>query len=292
VPVETTIVSTDPTALVLLANNARYMTKDQFARLTDNVRRDGKLTSLPLVAPLADGRLEVLSGNHRTRAAVAAGLTQIDVVRIDSPLTADQRTAIQLSHNSIAGDDDPHKLKELFDSILDVDLREYSGLDDETLGTMLDHLDVPSIALTSLDYQALTLLLLPEQLADAAAVFDDAKALAVGDAVWVGRLAAFDALMDTLDVAQRITGSRNRGVELELVLETFRRHVTDWAGAALEDPPPGDLMATPAVLGWDMPTPAAATIAAAIARLTEAGEVDEPWQAVERWAAESLRTGP
>lgn len=287
----TTIVTVDPRELVLLANNARYMTKDQFLRLVDNIRRDGRLTSTPLVAPMVDGRLEVLSGNHRVKAAIAAELDKIDVMRVDSPLTRDQRLAMQLSHNAIAGEDDPHKLRELFDSIGDVDLREYTGLDDEGLDLLLAELSVPSMATTGLDYKMLTILLFPEQLDAAREALDEARHAVSGDEVWCGRLAAAEALYDSLDVAARITGSQNRAIDIDVVLETFRRHVDDWGPAANEQPPPGDLMSVPALLGWDMPITAARTVLAAVDQLRSTGEITEPWQAVERWAAAQLTSG-
>ena len=53
--------------LTLLKKNARFMRPDQFNRLVDNLRRDGVLTSLPLVF---DG--VVYSGNHRVKAALKA----------------------------------------------------------------------------------------------------------------------------------------------------------------------------------------------------------------------------
>jgi len=44
--------------------------------------------------------------------------------------------AIHLSHNAIAGQDDLAILRELFDEINDVALKEYSGLDDVVLGKL------------------------------------------------------------------------------------------------------------------------------------------------------------
>jgi ParB-like chromosome segregation protein Spo0J len=49
------------------------MKAPQFKRLVENIRRDGVLTQLPLVY-----RGRILSGNHRVRAAIEAGLTEIE----------------------------------------------------------------------------------------------------------------------------------------------------------------------------------------------------------------------
>lgn len=116
--------------LTLLANNARYMDKKEFDLLTSNIKNDGCLTSFPLVY---DGDVygEVLSGNHRVQAAIKAGIELAQVIVIKSPLTKDQKIALQLSHNSITGKDDPNLLKALYDSIENLDYKMYSGITDE-----------------------------------------------------------------------------------------------------------------------------------------------------------------
>ena len=91
--------------LKLLEKNARYMKGAQFNRLVENVRRDGCLTSFPLVHREGDS-LVVVSGNHRVRAAIEAGIEESDVIEATSPLTRQQFVALQLSHNAIAGQDD------------------------------------------------------------------------------------------------------------------------------------------------------------------------------------------
>lgn len=284
----TTIVRLDPRELALIDDNARFMTKDQFLRLVANVRRDGRLTSLPLVAARDDGRLEVLSGNHRTKAAIAAELDEIDVIRIDSELTRGQRRAIQLSHNAIAGQDDPHKLRELFDSIGDLDLREYTGLDDATLDLLMESLEVPPLAATSLQYRLLSIVFLPEQLDAASETLEEVRALTGGaDERWLARFVAYDEMLDALDVAARIAGGKNQATAVELVLATFRRHVLDWRDTVVADPAPSTTVASPSIFGWDLPITAARTITAALLR----AEADEPWEVVEGWARAALDAG-
>lgn len=53
------------------------------------------------------------------------------MIVIKSKLTQDQKTALQLSHNSITGKDDPNLLKALYDSIENLDFKMYSGITDE-----------------------------------------------------------------------------------------------------------------------------------------------------------------
>lgn len=116
--------------LTLLSNNARYMDKKEFDLLVSNIRNDGCLTSLPLIY---DGDVpgEVISGNHRVQAAIKAGIISAKVIVVKSPLTYDQKVALQLSHNSITGKDDPNILKSLYDSINDLDYKMYSGITDD-----------------------------------------------------------------------------------------------------------------------------------------------------------------
>lgn len=128
--IETVIEERELRSLSLLEHNARYMDKKEFDLLVSNIKNDGCLTSLPLVYD-GDVAGEVLSGNHRVQAAIKAGLQTAKVIVIKSVLTQDQKTAIQLSHNSITGKDDPNLLKALYDSIGDLDFKLYSGVTDE-----------------------------------------------------------------------------------------------------------------------------------------------------------------
>lgn len=64
----------DPKEIKLLNLNARYMRHEEFKQLVDNIRRDGQLTSTPFLCREPNGKYLCLSGNHRTKAAIEAGL--------------------------------------------------------------------------------------------------------------------------------------------------------------------------------------------------------------------------
>lgn len=100
----------DPRALRLLAKNARVLSKDTFQQLTANIRRDKRLSSVPLCYRASDGVLDVLSGNHRVSAGIEAGVEHILVMVIEEDLSVSQRIAIQLSHNALVGSDDPTEI--------------------------------------------------------------------------------------------------------------------------------------------------------------------------------------
>ena len=61
----------------LLDHNARYMTKEQLGRLAENVKGDGFLSQLPFCIKQNSGKFKVLSGNHRVKSAIKAGLPRI-----------------------------------------------------------------------------------------------------------------------------------------------------------------------------------------------------------------------
>lgn len=110
--------------------NARYMNPQTFARLVANVKKDGRLESVPLVWRAEDGGIEIISGHHRIAAAKEAGLERI-VVMFANAATRDEVVARQLSHNAIVGQDDLALLKELYDGLGDLTAKFYTGLSDE-----------------------------------------------------------------------------------------------------------------------------------------------------------------
>ncbi len=123
----------------LIDKNAHFMGSETFRQLVNNIRKDGELSSIPFCVKKADGRYTVVSGNHRTQAAREAGLTHIPVMCVDEEnITHDQIRAIQLSHNSIVGQDDAEILKQLLDEIQDVAFKEYAHISNEILEGVKD----------------------------------------------------------------------------------------------------------------------------------------------------------
>lgn len=111
------------------------MPAEMFKNLVQNVKTDGALQSVPFCVRKGH-EYHCLSGNHRVQAAEAAGVKEVLILYSDQPLERQKELAIQLSHNSIAGQDDIAVLKSLWDEIADVSLKYYAGLDDKTLGEM------------------------------------------------------------------------------------------------------------------------------------------------------------
>ncbi|MDE9629214.1 ParB N-terminal domain-containing protein [Citrobacter freundii] len=155
-PIETAIRRVALAELKLLEKNAHYMDSDEFTRLVNNIKKDGVLTSLPVVY-----RGTVLSGNHRTQAAIKAGLEEADVIEIVSELSEDEQKAIQLSHNAIKGKDDSNILRELYDSINSLDLKLYSGLTDDDF--KITDVEVQTLSFVQPTYEDMVIAFLPEE---------------------------------------------------------------------------------------------------------------------------------
>ena len=83
--------------LEFLKKNARYMSNDQFRNLVDNIRQDGELSQIPFCVKTVEGKYRVLSGNHRGKAAIAAGLKEIPIIYTDEQMGHDKELAIQQS---------------------------------------------------------------------------------------------------------------------------------------------------------------------------------------------------
>ena len=160
------------TELDYLEKNARYMTKEQFASLANNVKKDSALSSVPLVyRKPEDGRLLILSGNHRVKAAAAAGIPAILVLLIDKALTHEELVAIQLSHNAIAGQDDEQILKELYEELNNVEAIVYAGFTSEQI-EKLQSADFSALKEEPLHYESINLLFLPGETEHLREIFD------------------------------------------------------------------------------------------------------------------------
>lgn len=289
------IVEGDPRDLTLLDVNARFMRHEQFQRLVANIREDGHLTSTPLVWHDADsGRRIVLSGNHRTKAAVEAGLQRIFWLEITDPLPRQKRVALQLSHNAIAGEDDPATLKALYEELEDVSMRLYSGLDDKTLD-LLDEATVPSLAEANLDFATVQIVFLPDEKEAAEKALEAARKAASADSRWLAHIEQYESVLDTLDTTKGAHNIGNIAAAFAIVLAVVERHLGELAEGWYD---PDEQSATrkgtapiETVLATrTMPADAAAVVQRAIDRMERDGDIEagQRWRALELWAADYL----
>ncbi|MFJ5037959.1 ParB N-terminal domain-containing protein [Streptomyces parvulus] len=291
-------VTGDPRSLKLLDLNARFMRHEQYQQLVANLRRDEALTSTPFVWHDVDtGDRIVLSGNHRTKASIEAGIEQITWLETSDRLTESQRLAIQLSHNAIAGEDDPAILKTLYEQIDDLDLRQYAGLDDATL-QLLAELDSPSLGEANLTFQTLAIVFLPDDLKDAQDVLRDALALAASsDAVWIARLQQYDQTMAALDLASKSSDVTNVATALGVILESFKDHAAElvdaWYDRDTGEPKHHGMAPLLTLFHTDaMPTKAAAVVEKALQQAVARGDIpaEHRHKALELWARQYLDT--
>lgn len=159
---ETKIIKINPRDIKLLEVNARYMKPEEYQKLVANIKKDGQLTSVPFCFYNENNQIEVLSGNHRVMASIDAGLNEIEVMLCIDKLSKDQALAIQLSHNSISGQDDEEMLRKLYGELESLELKEYSGLTDEFVNFCKEV--EKDFKVPNLSYQALNLLFLPEEI--------------------------------------------------------------------------------------------------------------------------------
>jgi len=285
--------SGDPKGLTLLEENARYMKHETFQRLVSNLREDGVLTQWPFVwNDVATGRRIVLSGNHRVQAAIEAGLGEIDWTECDEYLTASKRLGIQLSHNAIAGEDDPAVLKRLYESIEDVDERLYAGIDDATLD-LLSRVDTTGLGEANLDYSTVMMVFLPEERERAMTALKEARAMIGMREAWLGRDDQHSRVLDSVEAARDAAHVMNAATAFDVLLDVWERHREDlvalWATPDGEPKDPKQWVPTSTVIGHAMPAEAAAVVLAAIRKMREDGDVNHGWQAMEYLSADYLQ---
>lgn len=108
--------------------NANEMTGEDFAALCDNIGMSG-LSSVPCCYKKANGRFGMISGHHRMRACKKLHYSHMGILWCDeSELTQDEIIAIQLSHNSLHGQDNRSILKKLFESIKSIDFKKFAHI--------------------------------------------------------------------------------------------------------------------------------------------------------------------
>lgn len=114
-------------------DNANRMTDEEFEALCDNIGVSG-LSSVPCCYRRENGRFVMISGHHRLRACKKLHYKTIGILYAEeNELTRDEIIAIQLSHNSLHGEDDKNILKKLFAQIQSVDFKKFAHINMEEI---------------------------------------------------------------------------------------------------------------------------------------------------------------
>lgn len=279
-PYKLAVVSYDD--LELLEKNARYMEAGTFQNLVQNLRRDGGLESVPFCWKRSDGKYEVLSGNHRVSAGVEAAKTgeipgSCIILFTDKELSREERVAKQLAHNAIEGKDDQAILRELYEEIQNVELRYYSGIDDKELGA-LPEISLESLVMPNMDFAALSILFLPEEVEKIDSAFDDAKAMAgSSDAYHIVRLREYEKTLAALQTVKTAYNIKNSAVAFMVILEVFRAHQTDLEDGWLnEDPDSKQMVPLSTIFGDDqVPVGVAHELKKVVGRMTSRQEIEK-----------------
>lgn len=96
--------------LTLLAENPRTIKKADFQRLVDSIKINGFWKHRPLAIEEQDGKLVVLAGNQRLKAAKKLKLQEVPTI-LYSELTEDERADLILRDNINNGEWDGNKLQ-------------------------------------------------------------------------------------------------------------------------------------------------------------------------------------
>ena len=108
--------------------NANEMSGEDFAALCDNIGKSG-LSSVPCCYKKNDGRFVMISGHHRLRACKKLHYTKIGILYCnEEELSKDEIIAIQLSHNSLHGQDNRNILKKMFEQIQSIDFKKFAHI--------------------------------------------------------------------------------------------------------------------------------------------------------------------
>lgn len=109
--------------------NANRMSKKDFAKLVKNIKESGLSSMIACYRREKDGKYVIISGNHRYRACVQIGYDKLNILYADEKeLSRDEIIALQLSHNSLHGEDNKGILKRLFDEIESIDYKEFAHI--------------------------------------------------------------------------------------------------------------------------------------------------------------------
>ena len=102
--------------------NPQQMKDADFNRLVKSIKKDGVLTSSILVQEISEGKYKCISGHHRIKAGIKAGIKKAECIVI-TDINESTRIRLQLQHNDIHGEPDEFLTSELRKSLLEEDLK-------------------------------------------------------------------------------------------------------------------------------------------------------------------------
>lgn len=140
--------------------NAQEMKEKEFLRLVKNIKRDGCLTTTPLLMDQSGKSKKMcVSGHHRIKASIKAGLEGA-ICMISEELDETTRIRLQLAHNDIHGDPNKDVLLILQQSLSDIDftLIDTSDIQSSVKMTEIKPMEISSAAIPEFRYINICLL--------------------------------------------------------------------------------------------------------------------------------------
>lgn len=211
----------NPADILPQEKNARYFKPEVFQQLVENIKSDGYLESVPLIYRFGD-KFKAISGHHRVKGAVEAGLPKILAFCI-TPQSRDQIIQKQLAHNALVGEDDKLILKELFFEIQNLELRFATGLNSE-----IEKIDYSSLNFKIGEFKELILLFLPEQISEYDQGIEEmlsATNIKQGTAVRVGSLEYYDKFISVLSRLKKNDNIKNNAAALLRMVEITNNYL-------------------------------------------------------------------
>ncbi len=210
-----------PSDILPQKKNAHYFSPEKFKQLVSNIKKYGRLSSIPIVYKDND-KFRLIDGAHRVDGAKEAKLEWI-LVFVDSPKTHDEIISKQLSHNALVGQDDPIILAELFNSIEDIEFKIETGLNSE----------IAQISYQSLNFKIgeskeLVLMFMPDELENIdkglenIIEFSSAK---TASEVHVTSIKYYDRFLELMRKIKKIENIKNNGIAVLRLIELANERI-------------------------------------------------------------------
>jgi len=213
----------DPRSLVLLKRNARYFKKDTFKQLVSNIEKDKRLSSVPLCHVAEDGKYEVLSGNHRIKAAIRAKISSVIVIVILGKIGKAQQIATQLSHNALVGLDDPILLSELWLKIDDIKEKLYAGISSDTINE-LENFKPVSFTTPQVYTKSVTFAFTGAEKSTLDEVIKELSVLPAGE-VYLADIKQFDSFFKSLQKIKKTENIKNGSLAMLKLIEIIKSQI-------------------------------------------------------------------
>jgi hypothetical protein len=211
----------DPKELVLLKENARFFKKDDFRQLVENIKQDGRLSGTPLCHEMENGRLEVLSGNHRVQASIEAKVEKILVIVVTRKLSKSEQISIQLSHNALVGQDDQQILANLWAKIDDMKSKIYAGLSSETLDA-IEKIKPVTLTTPQIATKSVTFLFTQSEM-DALDQIIDELGKIPADKIYMAAMQEFKVFFEAIQKTKKTDNIKNASLAMLALAETVKR---------------------------------------------------------------------